>query len=361
MTIFKIKNLDPFGTLFKGVTYAAAIRPYISPAKLTNLILCETEKVKRSARPRSMPYIAILDTVNACNLSCSYCPTGQKRKSGRDLKMIDPKRIQDLIDEAGRYLVIAYLFNWGEPLLHPDIAKIVEMFHRARIFTSISSNLNITNREAITDICDAGLDHLIASFSGVSQSTYEQYHHTGSLDVMVENIRHLVDYKKKTGHRNPIIELKYLTFKHNLHEVEHARKLAKKIGVNIFRAVRAGGTAEAIVEENQAQKRGIKVGLCHHLWHAVVLNADDGVAPCCYLFFKEDDFGKYHGEHLREIRRNSKFTIARKLFNPSCLNDLPDDLQHSCLKCEIVHSQKHLGEYLRMNPNAVLGHRTGGY
>jgi hypothetical protein len=55
---------------------------------------------------------------------------------------MDRAVVRRLVDELGDYLVSCNFYNWGEPLLHPNIAELVEICHRARIWAVISTNLN---------------------------------------------------------------------------------------------------------------------------------------------------------------------------------------------------------------------------
>ncbi len=358
--VLNMKKRFPSWAVTRATALALAAAPYLTPAKLLNLMHCEIEKRRRVIRPRSFPYIAIIDITNSCNLRCPYCPTGERRKSGRETAMVDPASVQRLISEMGRYLLSANLFNWGEPLLHPEIASIVKMFHDAGVFTMISTNLNIYRNGLYEDLCNAGLDYVMVSLSGVTQETYEQYHRHGHMDRVIENTRRLIDCKRKMKTARPVVEWKYLVFNHNVHEVDAAKRLSRQIGTDIFREVRAGGPEESRVREGRAPERNVPVGFCHHLWHSAVLNADGGVPPCCFLFFKDDDFGSHSREDFLQIRNNDLFVTARKLFQPSSVEHLPPDMEHPCLKCEIVHRQPHLVDYLSANPHAVKGHRTGG-
>jgi pyruvate-formate lyase-activating enzyme len=334
--------------------------PYVTSRKLANVAKCELERFHRATRPKSLPYVGIIDVSSTCNLKCPYCPTGNRRHGGRSKVLIDVSSVQSLIDEMGHYLVTANLYNWGEPLLHPEIAAMVELCHKAGIATIISSNLNTHNGKVLEDLCDAGLDLLVVSLSGASQDTYEQYHRGGSLERVIENTRRLIDYRRRLRVKRPFIEWKYLVFSHNAHEVATARAMARKLGVDVFRPLAGGGPEPARegIESSWIEK--ISNQQCVQLWHAVVLQSDGGVAPCCYLFFKEDDFGDYPGTSIADLRENPRFALARKLFNPSALPDLPAQLQHPCLKCHLVHRQRHLKEYLRSNPFTAQGHRTGG-
>ena len=276
--------------------------PYLTSAKLVNAIRCEWEKWGRVVRPRAFPYVAVIDIANICNLRCPYCPTGARRKSGRAEKMIDPLLVKRMLDELGQYLISVNLYNWGEPLLHPQIADMVRMIHNRRILTKISTNLNIYNREVLVELCEAGLDYLTVSFSGASQKVYEQYHRRGNLDTVVENIRYLTAYKRRNNLRRPIIEFMYLIFTHNRQEMKAARNMATELGIDSFRWFVGGGPEAAIIEASSSPNQAISHKFCHHLWNMLVLNSDGGIMPCCYLFFKRDDFGDYPqvSSHARE-------------------------------------------------------------
>jgi organic radical activating enzyme len=334
--------------------------PYMTLPKILNGLRCETEKWQRVVRPKARPYVAVIDVANRCNLRCPYCPTGARRPSSRDTRLIEPLLVKQLLDELDQYLISVNLYNWGEPLLHPQIAQMVRMIHERWIFTKISSNLNIAKPELLTEVCRAGLDYLTVSVAGASQGVYETYHRGGKLQTVFDNIKHVAAYKKKYNLKSPVIEFKYLLFKYNLHELATARALAYGMGAEIFKCHTGGGPEEAAIEAPVTSEKSQSPKFCHHLWNMIVINSDGGIAPCCFLFFKKDDLGEYSREPVRLVRNNQQFVRGRQLFNPAEVSNLPADLRHPCLKCEIVHDQPHLKEYLSLNPHARQDHRTGG-
>src|SRR5262245_31495089 len=206
-----------------------------TPRKLFNLVLCQIEKRTKPLRPLSRPYQANIDLSNACSLRCPYCPTGV-REFGRKPGFVDMRHVQTLMDSVGRYLYVAYLFSWGEPLMHPKVAEIVALVRSHRVLTDISTHFNLRNTALLDAVCDAGLDHLKLSIDGATQAVYEKYRVRGRLELVLENIRHVVAYKRARGRRTPSIEWQFLIFDHNRHEVEAACKLAGKLGVDVFRA-----------------------------------------------------------------------------------------------------------------------------
>jgi MoaA/NifB/PqqE/SkfB family radical SAM enzyme len=359
----QVARLIPYRGIGIGrwATLGLAAAEYLTVAKVTNALHCEFEKARRVARPRAHPYVAVLDVANTCNLRCPYCPTGLRMNGGRGRKLMDRAVVRRLVDELGDYLVSCNFYNWGEPLLHPNIAELVEICHRARIWAVISTNLNTTDKRVLEDLCEAGLDYLVLSIDGASQESYEKYRKGGDLQLVLENVAHIVEYRRKRKLKNPIIDWKFLVFKHNRHETRKAYETAKKLGVDIFRFRQGGGPEYATVEARATEsvkKRVIKQ-YCRQLWHVVTVNSDGGIAPCCYVFNKNDDFAEYDDSGLMGVRNNEKFVTARKLFDPKAVSELPKDLVHTCLKCDLVHAQPHLREYLASNPNAKPGHRSG--
>lgn len=350
----------PLDEMARLATLGSSGIRYLTSRKLVNLLRCELEKRKRVAEVRSFPYVAVLDVTNLCNLRCPYCPTGSRRNAGRGVRTMDLSAVDRLLEEFGDSLISVNLFNWGEPLLHPQLATIVSRIHDRRVFTQISSNLSGDYKAALEDICRAGLDYLVVSTSGASQEVHELYHRNGRLALVADNIRAIADFKHTHRRRTPVVEWKFLMFKHNAHEVDAARALAKQSGADLFRAVRGGGEESALVDAQQAPSAVIPTRFCHQLWHMIVLNSDGGIAPCCYLYFKEDDFADISPAPLAEMRNNPRYITARRLFDPAAVTSLPRDLQHPCLKCEMVHGAPHLREYLAANPHAALRARTGG-
>lgn len=353
-----------FGEIRELIILFLGVARHMTLTKFLNLIIREFERLRKVDLPLGFPFHAVIDIMNICNLKCPYCPTGRNQNSGRIKKIIDSDILNKFIDNLHKYLIVVDLFNWGEPLLHPKINDIVNMLHKKGIFLQISSNLNIHDQQILERLCDAELDLLIISISGITQEIYEKYHQQGDIKLLLDNLRYIINYKNKNKYSKPIIELKYLIFKHNIHQIEYASNLAKEIGVDIFRTYYGGGPEDKIISINE-KKNKLQYPdtgkFCSQLWRTIVLNSDGGIAPCCFLYFKKDDFGNYdYSNNLNDIISNPIYITARRLFKSSLMNKLPKDLQHPCLKCIFVHRQPHLTGYLASNPYAKQAHRTGG-
>ena len=84
--------------------------------------------------------------------------------------------------------------------------------------------------------------------------------------------------------------------------------------------------------------------VCWRLWRSAVVNWDGGLAPCCYLTDKSEDFGDVSETPSRRLER-PKYTAARGLFKEG---GEPEEWV-GCLDCSV-----YLG-----SPAALL-QRSGG-
>jgi len=80
------------------------------------------------------------------------------------------------MDEVGDYVFFLDLFNWGEPLLDPNLEELVRIASARRIVTNVSSNLSLPlSDERIESLVKSGLCQLVVSLDGTSQETYQNY------------------------------------------------------------------------------------------------------------------------------------------------------------------------------------------
>ncbi len=311
--------------------YFLAASTYLTPKKIYNILKCEYEAEKKVLNPSAYPYIAIFDVANICNLKCPYCPTGAGQASGHKLGYMDIEIVERVLDEIGDYIVMAYLYHWGEPLLNPNIGKIVELCHKRNIFTSLSSNLSLDCTPTLMELCDNGLDHLDPSIDGATQETYSKYRRNGDLAKVLENLKFIIDYRRQKNRLNPVIDWQFLTFNHNRHEIEAARALAAQLGIDRF-FTRHGyspeDTPEGLTGDNSRDAQRCKL-----LYRSIVINSDYSISPCCYIFNSKNVFGNAKTASIMDIRQNKRYVMARKLFRLDLKSTIPQNLEHPCLLC----------------------------
>jgi MoaA/NifB/PqqE/SkfB family radical SAM enzyme len=283
---------------------------------LINFALNEVERRLKVESPRSRPYLLYLEATNACNFSCPYCPTG--KRFGRRTGMTDPAALAELIKELKDSVFMATLHGWGEPLLFPDLAALVDLLHRNRIFTQLSTNVSLLTGDRAVELFNAGLDHLILAVDGTSEESYSQYRKGGRLDEIMAKMRGAVAAKKETGAAT-IIEWQFVVFKHNEHEIEQARRMAKEIGVDRIDLVPAYVSEDN--PEDASTRESFRSRLsplerhadCYSLWTTLTVLENGDVAACCWDYYGDSGFGNVFRESFRDVWTNEKFRSSRRL------------------------------------------------
>ena len=203
--------------------------------KLCNLALARYHFTGRHARLASNPIQLMVDPANACQLGCPACVHSSNKAYAAlfdwPRQTLPVETYEAFLSRFGPFAFAATLYNYGEPLLHKRFDEIVRLSKEYLLFTMTSTNLSMPLGN--TDpLVASGLDYMILSIDGTTQDVYASYRRGGRLDLVLENVRKLVQSKRRLGSKTPYLVWQFLTFEHNLHQTDEAIRMAKKIGVN---------------------------------------------------------------------------------------------------------------------------------
>ncbi len=335
----------PQYTRFKR--HALSILRHSTPRKFFNFVRIESERKRHMIHLRGFPYYYIVDSGNICNLRCPLCPTGTG-ENDREKRMLGFEQFRSIIDRISPYAYEVSLHNWGEPFLNKDIFRMIRYCRRKNIGNNLSSNLNVRGLDA-EKVVLSGLEYLVVSLDGISQEVYSFYRVGGDIETVMVNLKKIIEVKRKYGVKYPIIEWQYIVMKHNCHQLEQARKIAKRVGVDLIRFIPVGFPMDmpaknALAEKwfpesdgNSATARAITdrfmqkpiVGGCFYLYRSMTINPDGNVAPCCVAYKKKDDFGNFFADALEGLWNNDMYISARSLFS----GDRKSDIVTVCNRC----------------------------
>lgn len=292
------------------------------------------------------PYFMVLDTISYCNLECNCCPTGRKLNT-RTKAIMPLERISKILGYFGKYLKEIILFNWGEPLLNPNIIEVIKEIKKHDILLTLSSNLNVDiDEQKANELISSGLDRLICSIDGTSQESYEKYRKKGNFNKAFNNLKLLIKTKKNLKLDNPFIEWQFLVFKHNEHEIEEAEKIAKEIEVDNLNLRAPWCPPEMVstidkynnyIMDNDKQQYKPADKYCNWLWNAIVINANGSVSPCCSVENENEDFGNIFDTPFYKLWNNENFRQARK-FN---ITRKKTNFSNRCTICEHIGTVNH--------------------
>lgn len=329
----------------------------VAPYKAQNFLLAQQELEGKAIEVRSLPYILHLDTFNSCNLACPFCPTGTKQLVRKKMRLSIDKA-KDVIDAVKSHVLYINLYNWGEPFLNPDIFEIINYASKAGIFTSISSNLSLKVENLAERVVDSGLDDLRVSMDGIEQSTLEKYRRPGSCELVMGNIRKIVEMKRKRLTKKPTIEVKFLVFHHNEHEIPHLQNLCRELGVDSFTPGQAFIYHESFVPRHPDYQpaQTIFLNTCHYLYTTLTVEADGHISPCCVNTNSRFDLGTLDDlANLPKFWNSSKYR-AMRAFNTE--GEHPgtnrEEEEILCQYCRFVGNRKYKAGKLSPLPPSMV-------
>ena len=188
------------------------------------------DKGARDAFRNLHPVYVEISPVGACNHRCTFCAVDY---IGYQTVRLETKRLIDSLTAMGEGGVKSAMYaGEGEPLLHKDMAEIVNHAKSVGIDNSFTTN-GVHLREDFLEKCGQNISWIKVSFNAGTRETYAKVHRTqeADFDKVVKNLRHAVEWRKKTG-ANLALGFQSLLLPENADTMEDLVELAKDIGLD---------------------------------------------------------------------------------------------------------------------------------
>ena len=259
-----------------------------------------------------------IEITNNCNLNCSFC-THNKRAN----KFMSIEEFEIILSKIKGHTKHLYLHVLGEPLLHPNILKILNL-------ASQDFNINITtNGYLINRISNCEnirqINISLHSFHEKNNLSLEEYL-KNIFDVADKlSCKTYINYRLwvKSSQNEEILE--YLNRKYNTHLTMDNIKTNNILAPNIFLS-----THEEFVWPNLNDDKISDKGTCYALRDHIAILVDGTIIPCC---LDEDviiNLGNIFQESLEDIINSSRFQRMHKAFmeNKKC--------EELCMRCNFI-------------------------
>ncbi|MBO7481571.1 MAG: SPASM domain-containing protein [Bacteroidales bacterium] len=293
---------------------------YISLSKVWNIL--RLQKFYRKAKHGNFsakvppPSFANYEPTNTCNLACEMCPSGKgmlKRPRGT----ADMEIYRKFITENRHTLINIMLHFQGEPLMFKQLGDMISFARQNRIHTMFSTNGQLLAQN-IDLIRNARPDHIIVSLDGLADETYTKYRVGGKVQNVFNGLEKL---SQLPSEERPYIELQFLVFSHNEHEIPNLQKLKKKYRIDKITLKSAQIYDKSQVEFLPKDKKysryyinngnfQLKKSLynhCKRLIFGTTICFDGRVVPCCFDKDADHEFGNISNLSLSEIRNSENF------------------------------------------------------
>lgn len=198
----------------------------------------------------------------SCNLACKHCWISPEfKKNGEGGQFVNPKYVKEAIIQAKRFGLNSVKLTGGEPLLHPEFRKIVDIIEEEKIGFTIETNGILINKDVAEFLMNRERKPFISvSIDGASAKTHDDLRGVkGSFNQAIEGIKRLV----KVGFRPQLI---CTLHKDNVREMEGVVKLAKDIGCG---SVKFNHVQEIGRGDKFAHKNGLEISEIIKLYNKV--------------------------------------------------------------------------------------------
>lgn len=289
--------------------------------------------------PLTTPYIVQIFPAYTCNFKCNYCihsVSKQQRGYISNAAFMDFNLYKKCIDDLRAFpekIKMLRFAGTGEPLLHKDIARMIDYANKKQIASSIDM---VTNGSMLTpklskEIVDAGLSKLRISLQGVNAEKYKQ---TSNVEVdfnkLLENITYFYENKKNTQIYIKIIdcaldeqdEQEFLRIFGDICDeiaIEHVVPIVSEIDYTLI-------YKDAVNKVSQNGATIHECEICPQPFYLLQINPDGNIVPCCAM---EDNpiiencknsslFSIWNGEGFNRFRKNH--LLKQKDIYATCKN-----------------------------------------
>ncbi len=268
---------------------------------------------------QALPITLIVENTAKCNFKCPMCPREFGYYPPEDF---DFRLFKQVIDEIKGQTELVFPWGGGEPLMNPEIGKMVRYCKDAGIYTVVSTNASLLNEERSRELIRSGLDNLILAFDGTTPEVYEKYRKGGDFHQVRDNILRFLEIKREL--RSEIFTvLQMVRLPENQHQVGDFHRMWSIDGVDEIRI-----KEDEIVIPEVALKERVEHERrrhpCYQLWQGPpTINYKGDFYPCCHTW-RSEPFGNVYEQSVYDLWNSEAMQKMRQAHLDGDLSDYPD-------------------------------------
>ncbi|EYE88741.1 Fe-S oxidoreductase [Fervidicella metallireducens AeB] len=274
-----------------------------------------------------------VEITNVCNLSCSFCT-----KTNREPEFMTLETFNKILEQIKHHTKFIYFHVKGEPLLHPELDKFLDLCYDKGFKVNITTNGTLIN----------DVKNKLLNKPALRQINFSLHSFQGDETLKEEYVENIISFTKEAIEKtNMLIAFRLW----NLHEDNNINLIQKK-NQDIIDKLKCAFDIEFGIEERIPQDRGIKLidriylnqgaefdwpsldseedfskGFCYALRNQAAILVDGTVIPCCLDGDGIINLGNIHEKPFSDIIEGER---ARKLFDGFSRREVVEEL---CRKC----------------------------
>jgi len=328
----------------------------LTAKKLANLLIAGAEFGLKREEMSAWPVMIKVDISPLCNLRCPTCvhafpgdnsPALLKRQSFSARQRMPLENFQKIVSEVSGKTMALSLYYLGDPLIHPDLVAICRAAWRGGLNTHISTNFSFDlSDHQISELIDSGLTHLTVCVDGLTAGTYERTRVGGRLQVVLDNLERLMALRRGKQSTYPKVEVQFIKFQHNVHELESALQRFHALGVDqvtdYWGALHNYVDRSAEMYSVGAPKANKWLPQCLWPHFSMLIKWDGEVIPCCThrhadQYAQDGDtrgVGNVFQTSIRDIWNGPEYRRLRRMAaNPEKVGEDPSLREMFCDRC----------------------------
>jgi radical SAM protein with 4Fe4S-binding SPASM domain len=268
-----------------------------------------------------------LEVTRSCNLRCTMCLVRYRDVPNRREGSMPFETFRAVVEDLPDLRAIT-LQGLGEPLLAPDVFRMVEYASEHGITIGFNTNATLLTRARAERLIHAGLDWLHVSIDGATAETYESIRDGADFARVRRNLAGMVEAKRRLRSDTPELTLIFVAMRRNVDELPAFVRLAGEVGVDrvhvqnlshsfddavelpgydairsftLGEALWVGGSAPPAFDEARAEADRLGIALrlpktterpprrspgtpgCFWPWEEAYVHHDGKVQPCCMI------------------------------------------------------------------------------
>jgi spiro-SPASM protein len=229
-----------------------------------------------------------IEPTNACNINCRMCPRTKSKKPVGNMDLKTYKKIMDELSARGGITGIT-LHKDGEPLLNPDLVKMIRIAKDKNASKMIAFNTNglLLDKKISEELVRSGLDYITISLDAFTKETYEKIKKGSDFEKVKENIKHLMIARERMESLTPKIFIQFIEMPENSKEKnDFFTYWSDKADKVIFHDFLSWGGVIDTDKEVPSERYA-----CMSLWNQLAIDYDGDIVPCCLDFSKHQVLG----------------------------------------------------------------------
>lgn len=262
-----------------------------------------------------------IEITNYCNLQCPMCPRTimVNDNTFEPLAHMDFELFSKIVKEGAANGLSSVKFNYlGEPLMHPDVAKMVR-FCKEQGLVDVAFNTNgvLLTDDMIVSLLEAGIDGIYISFDSDDKAQFESVRVGTTIERVEGNIRRLSEIRNgNEAYWKTQIRISKILFPDDTQEIidhfiEKWTPYVDSIGLG------------ALIDETKALPVEVREGVrCDQPWQRLFVSTAGLVFPCCMDSRKQYVLGDARRDSIKALWTGEKLTALREAHLAGCYHTI---------------------------------------